>query len=353
MSKLILLAPLLFFPGCASAPKVAEVWPGSYLIVLEKDAAQAVVVEPNGGFVKHVFATETGPHEVCVSRNGQYAVIANYGDGTVRGHTLSVFDLVEERRERLIDLAPHERPHGIAFLDRRSTVLVTSETSNAVLEVDLRSGKVTRAIPTGAELSHMLALSPDKKRAYTSNAGSGSISVLDLEQGTLAHVVEMGTRPEAIDVAPNGEIWVGDNEENKVVVIDPVSLKVIAVIHDLRLPIRLAVAPDGSLVAVSCAATGEIALIDARTKNVATRIPLERSDAPSASLPPMFEPGSPVPVGILIDPDSRYAFVSLAAADRVAVIDLEERRVRTTIAAPGGPDGLAWAFRRAPPSRSW
>ena len=104
MSKLSFLAPLLYCVACASAPKVAETWPGSHLIVLEKDAAQAVVIEPNGGFVKHVFATETGPHEVCVSRNGQYAVVANYGDGKVKGHTLPVFDLVEERRERLIDL---------------------------------------------------------------------------------------------------------------------------------------------------------------------------------------------------------------------------------------------------------
>jgi YVTN family beta-propeller protein len=346
-----LLATIVLASACASTEKLTPTWPGSHLIVLEKEGARAVVVDPIGGIVKHVFPTETGPHEVAVSRNGEFAVVANYGDGPTKGHTLSVFNLVENHRERLIDLAPHERPHGIAFLDRRSTVLVTSETSGAVLEVDLRSGKVTRVMPTGAQTSHMLALSYDKKRVYTANIKSGTVSVIDVESGALVKQVPTGAEPEAIDVAPNGEIWVGHNADDKVVVIDPRTLEVVATIGDLRMPIRLAAAQNGEFVAVSCAASGELALIDAQSRTVTARIPFAKLDPPPQETPPGFDAGSPVPCGVVLEPDSLFAFVSLVAADKVAVVDIKERRVRGTIAAPGGPDGLAWAFRREAPRR--
>lgn len=341
------MAPALFLlAACASSTHLVPTWPGSHLIVLEKGAARALVVDPIGGIVKHAFPTETGPHEVAVSRNGEFAVVANYGDGQVKGHTLSVFDLVEEHRERLIDLAPHQRPHGIVFLDRRSTVLVTSETSAAVLEVDVRSAKVTRTIPTGAQGSHMIALSPDKKRAYTANIFSNTVSVLDLEAGSLVKQIATGAKPEGIDVAPNGEIWVGHNADDTVVVIDPGTLEVSATIRDLRLPIRVAAAPNGEFVAVSCAKSGDVAFIDARKRQVRARVALPKLDTANAETPPDFDAGSAVPVGILVEPDSKFVFVSLAASGEVAVIDVAQGRVRGTIAAPGGPDGLAWAFRR-------
>ena len=46
--------------------------------------------------------------------------------------------------------------------------------------VNLAEGKVERAIPTGAATSHMVAITADGKRAFTSNIGGGSVSELDL-----------------------------------------------------------------------------------------------------------------------------------------------------------------------------
>lgn len=335
--------------ACASSPRLADTWPGSHLVVLAKATGEALVIEPSDGSVRDRHETGSGPHEVAVSRTGEVAVVCNYGDGASAGHTLTVIDLVNRRVESLVDLAPHQRPHGIRFLDRRSTVLVTSETSRAVLEVDLASGKVVRTIPTGAEGSHMLALSPDGTRAYTANVVSGSVSVLDLESGTWVRTIPTGPQAEALDVAPDGSVWVGHNASGRVVVIDPVSLESKAVIEGLGFPIRLDVTPDGAHTIVSNAAAGELVVIDAHTYAIVARIELPRLDPVPAGTPPGFTPGSPVPVGLVIDPDSKLAFVSLAAADQVAVVDLVERRVRGQIDVPGGPDGLAWAFRRRVP----
>jgi YVTN family beta-propeller protein len=343
---------LVSIAACEAPNRIAPSWPGSYLVVLEKQDAQAAVIEPNSGWVKDRFATDAGPHEVVVSRNGEFAVTSNYGDGGTRGHTLTVIALLERRRESTIDLSPHERPHGIVFLDRRSTVLVTSETSSAVLEVSLRGLKVERTIPTGAQGSHMIALSLDHKRAYTTNVGSGTVSVLDIEKGELVKQIQVGSKPEGLDVASDGRIWVGLNDEARVVVIDPNSLAVTESIADLPLPIRVKVTFDGKLAVVSCAASNEIALIDTKTLQIVARIPMMKLDAGPTGAREGFTPGSSMPIGIVIDPQSKLAFVALNAADKVAVIDLEEHRVRGHFETGHGPDGMAFVFQLSDPRGS-
>jgi DNA-binding beta-propeller fold protein YncE len=352
MKTKLLFAASFLLAACAS-DKVASEWPGSYLIVLEKEDGQAAVIEPNSGWVKDRYATDPGPHECAVSQNGQYAVTTNYGAKTP-GNTLTVIALLERKRETVIDISPHKRPHGIVFLDRRTTVLVTSETSDAVLEVSLNSLKVERTIPTGAKGSHMIALSPDRKRAYTANVWGGSVSVLDLEKGTLEKVIPIGEKPEGIDVGPDGRIWVGVNDEAKVVVVDPRTLEVTHTIDTLPLPIRVKVTYDGKLAVVSCATSDEVVLIDTAKHEIVARIALNAGKpapaAGGAEGPASGDANGPcAPVGIVIDPDSRLAFVAESAADRVAVIDLRERRVRGHFATGNHPDGLAWAFTRADP----
>lgn len=346
-----LFAPLaiVLFATCATSNRIAPSNPGSYLVVLEKEDGKASVIEPNSGWVKDRYETDVGPHEVAVSGNGQYAVVANYGDRGTQGHTLTVLSLLQRKRESTIELGPGERPHGITFLDLRSTVLVTSESSSSVLEVSVQKMKVTRKIPTGAKGSHMLALSLDRKRAYTANVGSGTVSVLDLVKGELVQQIEVGRQPEAIAVGRDGRIWVGLNDEAKVVIIDPNTLAVTGSVAELPFPIRVKLTYDGKLAVVSCAASGEVALIDTQTLQVVARIPMEKLDPAPTDTPDGMTPGSSVPVGIVIEPESKYAFVALNAAKKVAVIDLQERRVRGYYETGNGPDGMAWSYHVGDP----
>jgi hypothetical protein len=161
--------------------------------------------------------------------------------------------------------------------------------------------------------------------------------------------VEVGGQVEGLDVGPDGRIWVGVNDGARVVVIDPRTLAIVATVQDLPVPIRVRVTPDGKTAVVSCLASGEVALIDTATLAVVARVPLEKLDPAPAGTPEGWTPGSPMPVGIAIDLQSQYAFVSLAATDRVAVIDLAERRVRGHYEGLPGPDGLCWTFHRGDP----
>jgi DNA-binding beta-propeller fold protein YncE len=49
------------------------------------------------------------------------------------------------------------------------------------------------------------------------------------------------------------------------------------------------------------------------------------------------------PQGLVLHPDGRHLFVSLSAADRVAVVDIEERVVVGSLPAGSRPDGIGYS----------
>ena len=316
--------------GCRSGDAVAAAPPGAYLLVLNKADATIAVVQTTTGWTKDLAPTGTGPHEVAAASDGSIAVVANYGDQEP-GSTLSVYGMRERRVIDTIDLSPHTRPHGIAFLDHRSTVLVTSETSRAVLEVDVRGRRVARVLDTGADGSHMLVLSPDRKRVYTANVGSGSVSAIDLGSGALLETADTGRGTEAIALSPDGrELWVGNRGGDELVVLDAATLAESARVPCPKFPIRLAFTPDGSLVLASCAASDEVRVFDAKTRKEVRSLPIPGTSGPST------------PVGLLVDPGGSYAFVACTGAGRVAVIDLATWTLAPPIPAGNAPDGMGW-----------
>jgi YVTN family beta-propeller protein len=343
MRRTLLLASLLL--SACNSSRLASAPPGSYLVVLDKTDATLRMIEPNSAHVRDLVPTGTGPHEAAAAPDGTLVVACDYGDQTP-GHTLTVFDPFERHVVATIDLSPHTRPHGIAFLDQRSTVLVTSETSKALLMVDLRSRKVTRVIPTEAELSHMLALTPDHTRVFTANMRGNSVSAIDLASGKVLQVIETGREPEAIAVSPDGnEVWVGHNGDDKIVVLDAHTLAKKAEFPCAKKPIRIAFVPNGELALVSCADSGELALIDARSRSERKRIALF-----AQPVPPGHQPGDPLPpslpIGVLCDHDGRNAYVACNAANGIAVIDLSKLELSGYIATGKQPDGMAWLYKR-------
>jgi DNA-binding beta-propeller fold protein YncE len=340
-SRLAVLS-LIALGACASREPVASARPGSYLVVLNKADCTMSIVEPNSGWTKDLVATGIGPHEAAVAYDGSIAVATDYGEKTP-GHTLTVYDFRARRVTDTIDLAPHERPHGIAFLDNRSTLLVTSETSRAVLEVSVRGGRVVRAMDTGAAGSHMLVISGDRKRVYTSNLGSGSVSEIDLQSGKLVRTVPTGKETEAIALSPDGrELWVGNRAEDTLTILRADGLETLATLPCAKMPIRLKFTPDGSRVLVSCAASGDVAVFGTATRTEVARVPM-----PSGEGEPGEPPPPPLPVGLLVEPTGRSAFVACMNAKKLAVIDLGTWQVSSEIQTGNAPDGMAWAYRSA------
>ncbi|MDX2088415.1 MAG: hypothetical protein SFX73_11220 [Kofleriaceae bacterium] len=305
------------------------------LLVANKAEATLSVLELPAGRVLATLPTGQGPHEIAIAPDGTRAVVSNYGDQAALGRTLTVVDLVGLKIAKTIELGDYRRPHGMAFLDDHR-VIVTAEVNASVVIVDLDAGKVERGIFTSQQGSHMLARVPGTQRVYVANIGSGSITPIDVAQGAAGDSAPAIATSEAIAVTPDGaQVWTASLSENKVVVLDA-KLGKLAELPAEGAPIRVTATPDGKAMLVSNVKGSKLQVVDVATRTVKTiDVPAQQGDTAA-------------PMGAAIASDSKTAYVTLVAEDRVAIIDLASGRITGHIAVGHGPDGIAYssAFAR-------
>lgn len=324
--------------GGMAAPSFADT-----LVVANKSDATLSLVDLSSHKVIMTLPTGKGPHEVEVSRNGRLALVADYGVQGTDGSTLTVIDLPTGRVVKTIDLGEYRRPHGVVWIDARRA-LVTAEVNKALIEVDVEEGKVVRALPTAQDASHMVAVTPDGSRAFVANLQSGSITAFDLKAGKKLGDVKTGAGAEGIAVTPDGkQVWVSNRAADTVSVVDAKTLKVRATLPSAKFPIRAEATPDGKHVLVSNAQSGDLSVFSVKDRKLARRIPLKAQTSKDGKR--LFDFGdSPAPIGIQIAPNGKRAYVALANADKIAVIDLVEWRVVDMITAGKEPDGMGYSI---------
>jgi YVTN family beta-propeller protein len=319
-----------------------EPGPAGTVIAANMNDNTATIIDAASNRVLATLPTGEGPHEVATSRDGRWAAVSNYGIRGKPGNTLTVIDLDRLAVDRTISLGSHQRPHGIAFYPGDTLLTVTSETSKAVLLVDLRTNQVIGTAPTGGRTSHMLALVPDGSRVFTSNIVDGTVSEIDPRARRTRRTIPVGRMDEGIAVSPDGKtVWSGSNGDSTVVVVDVPAGHAVDTLRGFGMPYRLAATPDGKRVVISDPVRSEIWIVNARTRKRQTVIRL-----PADSVLATAEvPGSASPEGVTVSRDSRWAFVTLQGRDRMVTIDLE-RGVITGWAPTGAwSDGIAYSPR--------
>jgi YVTN family beta-propeller protein len=286
--------------------------------------------------------TGAAPHEVAVSHNGRWAVVSNYGPAKQPGNSLTVIDLAARVPAvvRTIDLGEYHRPHGSVFLPGDTALLVTSEASQAVIVVDFARGTVSAKIPTTQRGSHMVVLTADGRRAFTTNVQDGTISELDVAARAFVRTIPVAPAVEGIAVSPSGDqVWVGSDKVKTVSIVTPASGKVADTIGGFGLPYRLAITPDSRTAIITDPAAAVVRFV-----NPATRAELGRVSFPADSLVPTAEmPGSPSPEGVVVTPDGRTVFVTLQGRNRVVAIDVATRAVLATMPTGVWSDGVGYS----------
>ena len=334
--------------ACSVATSVAA----DTLVVLNKSEASASLIDLDTGNEVARLPTGEGPHEVAISPDGRTAVVCDYGVRGAPGNTLTVIDVPSAKVTKTIDLGAYTRPHGIEYFKDGKRVAVTVEGAKALVVVDVPSGKVVRAIDTAQNVSHMVALTPNEKRAFVANIGSGSMTAIDLEKGERIANVETGDGAEGITVTPDGKhVWVTNRDADTVSILDTQSLQVVKTVPCASFPIRAKASPNGKWVLVTNARSDELAVFDAKTMQETTRIPmqLQASDTSGRLFGDQFDKSS-VPVGVLIGPNSQRAFVAHANSDAISIVDLKSWKVTGHVRGGKEPDGLGYSKRDVDPA---
>ena len=320
------------------------------LVVVNKSDNSISVFDAATGKLKWTAPVESGPHEAEVLADGKTVAVSDYGRAGSPGRVVSLIDIATGKVNSRVDLGEGSRPHGL-FALKDGRFLVTAEGKKELAVVDPKTARVTVRIPTSHELSHMVAASPDGKIAWVTALRSGVVTQIDVPGGKVLGDVPTGRGAEGLDVTPDGrEIWVANREANTISVIDAKSAKVVATIKAGSFPIRVRIAPDGKRALVSFTGSGDVGVFDVATRAEVKRIPLGR-DAVAGSDSRVFQKkfgASSAPVGLLIAPDGKRAWVAAAHADVVVVLDLDLLKVSDAWPTGKEPDGLAGRFEKKP-----
>ncbi len=344
--RLILLTIVLAVSTFSTGQPAENTGAKGTLVVLNKSEATVSLIDLNSGKIVATLPTGDGPHEAATSPDGRTVVVTNYGRQRP-GESLTVIDLGEQRVVKTIKLAPYTRPHGIQFLPDGKRVLVTAEGAQSLILVNIETGKVEKAVATGQKVSHMVAYSPEHQRAFVANIGSGTVTVVDTKNWAKIKDIATGKGAEGIDLHPNGkEVWVTNRSDNTISVIDPGTLAIKATFSSGgEMPIRVRFTPDGRHALVSNARTGNVVVFDTQKRKQLHSIKMQAK--PVESKEGRLFAGrmgdSPVPVGVLIPPDGKTAFVANTNADQITVIDLSRWEIRGTLRAGKEPDGMAFS----------
>jgi YVTN family beta-propeller protein len=319
----------------------AQSTPPRSLLALSKADHTLAIVDPIT--LKAIARVPVGedPHEVVASSDGKTAYVCIYGGGSL--HEINVIDLVGQKPASNIDTRPLFGPHDITFVNGKAWF--TAEGSKSIGRYDPATGKLDWSMGTGQDRTHMIYVTADAKKIYTTNVSSGTVSILTdtlIQPGRMARpearpredwvqtVVPTARGSEGFDVSPGGsELWTAASEDGTISIIDLAAKKLTAKIDAKVLGAnRLKFTPDGKLAFISSLQTGELTIFDAKSHAEVKRLKIGHGAA-----------------GILMDPDGSRAFVACSPDNYVAVIDLKTLEVTGHFDVGGIPDGLAWAIR--------
>jgi YVTN family beta-propeller protein len=317
----------------------------SSLLALSKQDHTLSIIDPVTLRVLAAVPVGDDPHEVIASADGRAAYVSNYGFGAL--HTLSVVDLVGQRRLDSIDLGALRGPHGLAF--ELGKVWFTAEAAKAIGSYDPGTGKIDWIMGTGQDRTHMVYVFRDGKRIVTTNVNAATVTVMEKTEGRASGpppgmqpgppptppggdwtltVIPVGRGSEGFDVSPDGkQIWVANAQDGTISIIDVAAKKVTATLAaNVRGANRVKFTPDGKLVLVSPGSA--LLVLDAVTHKEVKRL----ADVHASG-------------GIQMQPDGARAYAACGRDGYVAVIDLKTLEMVGKVGV-AGPDGLAWAVRQ-------
>ena len=292
---------------------------------------------PTGVEVARVPVGPFIPHEVDVSPDGRLALTSEYGPNGEPGRHVILMDIATATILARIDLGPSSRPHTALFLPDGRRAVATMQDSDQLALIDLEAGRVIRTYPTGGREGHMVRLSPDGSRAYvTSRLGTGTLSVIFLDEERDTVVIETGPGAEGLDVSADGRwVWVANRQERSISVVDSESLEVVAELDSRPYAGRIEMGPDGYAIVPNGGGGGEpvpqyLRLFDVQSRAMITEVPLRDGRPQDGNF------------GVLIQ--DGMAFASDPGEGTIQVFELDGLSNREVmIANHEAPDGMAWS----------
>ncbi len=285
-------------------------------------------IDPESGRVLHRFTAAEQPHEGVASPDGRtyYAAIPN-------GPHVVVLDATTFTQKALIESPfftssrPNRSasPHGSALTTDGRKLYVGLENADipAIVVIDTATNTVVKKIDVMLRGGHFLAIQPRTDKLYYPMREDHRVLVIDTKTDTVTKIIPIEGGPVGVGFAPNGEVWIHNDGDGAVHVIDSARDEVVHTLKGLGTGAgRMAVSADGRWAASTHGGSQDVALIDAVTKSVVATIPVGKG------------PGFP-----LFSPDGAKLYVMNYGMGDIAVIDTATKKVVARHKAGATPFG--------------
>ena len=286
------------------------------IVALSHSDHTAYEVDPVSGKILNKFTAVNEPHEGIASADGKtfFAAVPN-------GPHVVIIDAATFKEKGRIE-SPFFRssrpngsssPHGIALTTDGSKLYVGLENADVpgIVVYDTRAGKVLRKIDVVLRGGHFLAIQPNTDKLYYPMREDNRLVVIDTKTDQIVKILPIDGGPVGVGFAPNGEVWIHNDGDGAVHVIDGKTDTVVKTLTGLGIGAgRMAVSPDGKWAASTHGGSQDVAIIDAVNKEVVGTVTTGRG------------PGFPV-----FSPDGTKLYVMNSGEGDVCVIDLKAMKV--------------------------
>lgn len=292
-------------------------------------------IDPVSGRTMHTFKAAEQPHEGVAAPDGRtyYAAIPN-------GPHVVVLDAATFTQKALItspfftSSRPNKSasPHGSALTSDGRKLYVGLENADVpgIVVIDTATNRVIKKIDVMLRGGHFLAIQPKTDTLYYPMREDHRVLVIDTKTDAVTAIIPIEGGPVGVGFAPNGEVWIHNDGDGAVHVIDSTTNQVVRTLNGLGKGAgRMAVSADGRWAASTHGGSEDVALIDAVTKTVAATISVGKG------------PGFP-----LFSPDGSTLYVMNYGMGDIAVIDTATRRVTARHKAGATPFGGSLLMRR-------
>ena len=300
------------------------------LVVLSHSNHTVYELDPASGRILHEFVTPDQPHEAAITTDGatvfasvpaaSFVTILDGRTFKEKGRIESeLFKRPPQPRRGGRDGAPpgppntSASPHGMALTSDGGKLYIGVENAEVpgVVVYDVKAGKVLKKIDLLLQGGHYLQIHPGTDKLYYPHRNDNRVVVVDTKTDRIIKIIPVEGGPVGVAFAPNGEVWFHEDGDGSVTVASSKTDEVIKVIQTGGKGAgRMAVSPDGRFAASTHSTSEDVAIIDAASKAMLATVKIGRG------------PGFPI-----FSPDSSKLYVMLSAMGDVAVVDLKSMSV--------------------------
>jgi YVTN family beta-propeller protein len=238
------------------------------------------------------------------------------------GSSVSVVDLATNTI--LLNMIVDGALHNIELSEDQLTlyIMTTNRDSGTIFMLNTTNNELIREVSTEASVQDIATVNDT---LYMSDEIGGKVLVTNVN-GTLINEIDVGSRPQFMEVRPDGQVLYVSRLGGPISVVDLEQNVVIKEIDSGSMPHRLAFTNDGSRLFVVNAGSDTLSVIDSHKHEIIKTIPVGDN-----------------PRYIALNPDETLAYVTNTDSNTVSIVDAQAIEVVNEITVGNGPYGIAFS----------